>query len=1020
VELLASALALGAADRAALLAAARPAGGDPAALSSADALVPLVGRERELALLVRFLAGERAPLGPAPVLLLAGEPGIGKTRLLQAAAQLAVSRGWRVLVGGCQRRGGQEPYAPLLEALSQHLQAVGPAQRRAALAGCGWLVRLLPELAEDLEPPRAGTLAPEHERRLIHAAVARFLANAAGPAGTLLVLDDLQWADADALDLLATLLRTGTALRVVGAYRDNEVPPDAPLSVTLADLAQARLVRHHALGPLAPEEAAALLDDLLVDLAEGDRGQAEGVLRRGGGIPFFLISYAQALHQGSVAAVPWDLAQGVRQRAALLPAAGQELLGVAAVVGRRAARALLVAVAGQPEEAVLAGLEAACRARLLLEEGDDAYAFAHDVIQEVVEADVGAARRAVLHRKVAQALEGDQAEASPETLAYHYDCGGMPDQAVRYLEQAGDHAWAQRAHAAAESQYREALDRLERLGRLRDALRVREKLGEVLKRTGRYNAALKALEPAAETYRAAGDLDGLGRVTASVGEAHALGGTAEEGMARLRPLLEQLDRDETSPARAPLSLWLGVLLFMVGRYDESLTALERAAQLARAGDDERTLVPAAWHRANLLQMLGRLEEALRADREVLPLAERVGNLECLVAVPRDMAYIHALRGAFTAGRDHIDRSLALAEQMENPAQISLILAMSGWLAVLSGDWQRARADLERAQSVSRQVDRSWHSTYLPIFLARLSLGEGDWVAAAELVQEAIALAEGSSDLQALRLASTTMAEIEILEDRPEVARARLVPLLDRPGLEECDVTTLLPVLAWAYLEQGRLEEAAATVEQALTRARPEGMRLVLVEALRVQALIALRRERWDEAASSLEEGLTLARAMPYPYAEARLLRVDGLLQGHRGEPGAAQARLEAALSLCQRLGARTEAAEVQRDLSTLGGGRSGAPTTGQFERPRLTPAAPAMARLQRADRQRWALKSLRTGDPLSPRAYAAAMGVSGDMAQRDLQELVDRGLLRAVGTTRNRRYELADDPVGCTIRRSGP
>ncbi len=215
VELFATALGLGAADRAALFATARPQPGtvarpDHAPLFAGDALVPLAGRERELELLDRFLAGERTPPGPASVLLLAGEPGIGKTRLLQATAVRAIARGWCVLVGGCQRRGGQEPYAPLLEALAHHLQAAGPVERRAALAGCAWLARLLPELAEDLEPPRTGILAPEQERRLIHAAVARLLANVAGPAGALLVLDDLQWAGPDALDLIR---RTGTKRR---------------------------------------------------------------------------------------------------------------------------------------------------------------------------------------------------------------------------------------------------------------------------------------------------------------------------------------------------------------------------------------------------------------------------------------------------------------------------------------------------------------------------------------------------------------------------------------------------------------------------------------------------------------------------------------------------------------------------------------------------------------------------------------------------------------------------------------
>src|SRR5262249_15470911 len=199
---------------------------------------PLVGRARELALLERHLAGE----GP-PVLLVAGEPGIGKTRLLQEAAARAAGTGWCVLQGGCSRRGGQEPYAPVLGALEWYIRGHDPIHLRTTLQGCAWLVRLLPELADGpIEPLPAWTLPPEQERRLIVRAVGRFLANAALQAshdgqktrqagcGVLLVLDDLQWASADALELLVALVRTipELPLRVLSAYRDSEIGPDDP------------------------------------------------------------------------------------------------------------------------------------------------------------------------------------------------------------------------------------------------------------------------------------------------------------------------------------------------------------------------------------------------------------------------------------------------------------------------------------------------------------------------------------------------------------------------------------------------------------------------------------------------------------------------------------------------------------------------------------------------------------------------------------------------------------------------
>ena len=244
VDRLATTLALADDERAALRAARERRGeGAPGAAR------PLAGRERELAELRRHLAG----LGP-PVLLFAGEPGIGKTRLLEEAATSAAQSGWRVVEGGCQRRG-VDPYAPLTGALVATLERLSEPERTQALGQARGLELLLPELAKAADRPDRTDgwiergVEPEQRRRVLFSAVAACLRAVAGEAGVLLVLDDLHWAGPDAFDLLATLLAADGSppIRLIGAYRDSETAAGGRLGEFVADLARASPVR-----PLIP------------------------------------------------------------------------------------------------------------------------------------------------------------------------------------------------------------------------------------------------------------------------------------------------------------------------------------------------------------------------------------------------------------------------------------------------------------------------------------------------------------------------------------------------------------------------------------------------------------------------------------------------------------------------------------------------------------------------------------------------------------------------------------------------
>ncbi len=979
VGLLADALQLGAPERALFEAAARGRGAGTAAApaapnapSSTDleratavGLPPLVGRERELALLRRHLD----PCEPAadafpPLLLFAGEPGIGKSRLLAEASQLATSIGWTVLFGRCHRRGGQEPYEPLLGALGGFIRREPLARVREALEECSWLTRLLPELAESalIAPPR-WSLAADQERRLMFAAVRRFLERIAGPAGTLLLLDDLQWAGADALDLLAALARAPgeTRLCVLGAYRSTELGREGPLAMLLADLAREGIAGQAEVARLSADEACDLLRRLLPGSAdaqgetarttqttEAQMGpdaaplspEAERVLRQAAGVPFFMVSYVQALgldadssadaaarttgptvggqngppSRAPVAGVPWEVAQSIRVRMAVLPTAAQDMLSVAAVAGREVPRRVLLWAARSSGggTAALEALEAACLAGLLVESSEHSYAFGHDLIRDVALADLGAARRELLHRRVAEALESQPGELPVERLAFHYGRAGLSEKAITYLARAGDKAEAAHAYTVAAEYYRELVERLDAAGRADEAARARERLGLALRSLGRNDEALVCFEQALRTYRERGELERLAWAVAQIGWAHVARGATQDGLDRLQAMLHIFEEFEHTYGLALLHTALGDLLYAAGRYEQQRTAAQRAAHLARAAGDEQLLAQAEQLRGRALLMLGPLDEGLRVMQDAVRLAEARDDLSnlCLALCMASLGYW--MQGQFDKERECVERAVEVARRVGDPAQLALAVSGVGMVAWYRGEWEEAHRTLDEAHAGIRHVEAGLVLPYVAGVLGAIELVTGRPELGAEHLELAVRVAERIGDLLPQRFAQAALAEDDLVHGRAARARERLLPMLDRDSQHETFAAPLLSLLAWAELELGEHEQAQTRIAEALSWAREEKLDLALVDVLRVQALVAIRREQWSDAERALDEAIALARAMPYPYAEAKALYVTGLLHVARHEPEQARERFAAALAICGRLGERPYADCIER------------------------------------------------------------------------------------------------------------
>jgi len=423
---------------------------------------PFVGRGRELEGLLS--AWQTALAGGVRAVLIAGEPGVGKTRLAGEWSQQAYEQGAVVLYGRCDEDLGA-PYQPFAEALRSLAPCVG-ADRLRGLRGVEALLSLVPGLADvvpDLTCPAHAD--PDTERYALFDAVVALLEIASKSAPVVMIVDDLHWAAKPTLLLLRHLLRFGDHARVqiVGTYRSTDLDRSHPLAATLADLHRDGTANRLTLSGLDEDDVTAYVAEAGYD----DEELAHALASVTGGNPFFLI---EALRHVDESGGVWDqstLPQGVREavsrRLSRLPVDTNKALAAAAVVGSRFALDLVERVVGSD---LIDAFDEARQAGIVIEEPGGYYRFNHAIVRQSLLAELASVRRMRLHQRIAATLEtlpGADDELLAELAHHYFECAwaGNAAKAAFYCRRAADQAMARLAYEGAADLYDHALHALE-------------------------------------------------------------------------------------------------------------------------------------------------------------------------------------------------------------------------------------------------------------------------------------------------------------------------------------------------------------------------------------------------------------------------------------------------------------------------------------------------------------------------------------------------------------------------------
>lgn len=901
-----------------------PAKEEPAEATSVGrlSLGGFVGRLDELSTLKSAIDASLG--GKAAVIMVVGEPGIGKTRLVEEAGVYAQLRGMRFLVGRCYESEVPLLYGPFAEAIRDYVSTRSAEAVREEL---GQGVSDVARLVDEIQGSRSVAVAerePDQDRIRLLESVSSFLLRASVSNPLMLFLDDLQWADRPSLMLLLHLARRlrGSRLLIVGTYRDVELDRRHPLSEALAELRRGRLYERVLLRGLNESEVRALIEALTQEQL-GENELARLINRETEGNPFFVeevISHLvetgrlcrqHGLWVGDIESItergiPEGIRDVISRRLSRLSAECNRLLTEAAVLGPEFEFRVAARMSGSAEEVLVAPVEEALAARILVEARDTSvprYAFAHALIRQTLYDELSLPRKQRLHLKAAQSIEAEHERNLTQhisALAMHYRMAGAaakPEKAVEYSIRAGEAACSFFAYEEAASHWQAALVKMEEqaldgLGRADLLIR----LGELVFRTSLDQpGGLEYVARALKIYQELGQTDLAAQAHCRLGALlSARGPTMDiaQALAHFRAAEPLLSREREGTSLGLLYVGLAASANRSMHIREALDASQRGVEVAERIRDDSTWANAAGQLSLDLLYTGRIAEGLTLCNQIWHKAEELDDAT--------VGFIAANSGGYycTSLGDPLEAQIWYKRELDKQRSKGALYSRSHLLQQLCTACIYA-GDLTAGRHAVAEAPRALQG-------ALIAFREGEWGMTDKLLAEALSAARRSGNEEVTVQLLSLLAQLRQAEgDSPgalQILTDAFAKLGDEPHLHY--EMAVRPILAIVYADLDRPAEGVVELTRCTEiAAKGEDWRGLIGMVKLAYGVLEAKRADLQEVEPIFAESIQIFGRHHLPWHQAEAYHRYGQALLASSERSRAVEKFDAALELYQFHGA---------------------------------------------------------------------------------------------------------------------